>query len=340
MPKIRFFNVCPSHTDSFGMGATRSSDAYLQDVQQHALWADEHGLYGMVIYNFHTSLDPLLTAQVVLSMTKRLHPMIAIQPAHIHPFALVRAMATMAYLYHRRIDLNVVAGASPIEMQKIGDTLEGMDRHERLREYVCAIRALSEDTTTFHGRYYNLENLSVQPTLSRTYQPHIYIPGSSDASCETVQHFADSSLLMAKPFAHIREETQRVNGDRCDLRHTMIVGVITRKTSQEAWDATSSLAHQDRRTKLANRMFITQTSSHQHHTNLVLAQQQEVFDDVLWYGSAKVGIDAPKLVGSYTEVHQAIQQYAELGITDILLDLPDNPREYDHILQAIQPLMD
>jgi len=339
MEKLRFFTVCPFHTDSFGMGVAQASDVYMQNVQEHARWADEHGLYGMVIYNFHTSLDPLLTAQLVLSTTRQIRPMVAVQPAYMHPFALARAMATLAYIYRRGVDLNVVAGASPLDMRKIGDTLEGEERHERLREYVSAIRSLSKGTTTLQGRYYHLEDLVVQPALSPAYQPCIYIPGSSEASCQTVQACADSSLLMAKPLAHIQEEIQRLNGDRCNLRHAMIVGVITRKTTQAAWEATSTLAHQDRRTKVTNRMFIAQTSSYQHRANLALAEQQTIFDGLLWYGSAKIGIDAPKLVGSYAEVRAALRRYAEAGITDILLDLPDDPREYDHMLQSIQSFM-
>ncbi len=339
MEIFRFFNLCPFHTNSFGMGTERPAEKYIQDVQQHAIWADQHGLHGMVIYNFNTSLDPLLTAHIVLSTTRRLRPMIAVQPAHMHPFALMRAISTLTYLYQRAIDLNMVVGASSVDMHKIGDDLSEEERHERLREYIRAILLLSEGVTTFSGQYFHLNDLSIQPKLPPAYQPQIYIPGSSPASCQTIQAFAHSSPLMAKPFDIIKEEIARITCEREDLYHGMIIGIIARKTDEEAWGALRALPNQDRRTRLTNRMFIAKTSSHQHRTNLELADRQEVYDGQLWYGSAKIGIDAPKLVGSYTKVRAALQRYRELGITNFLLDLPDELTEYDHMLEVIQPLM-
>lgn len=339
MGRLRFFNLCPFHTDSFGMGAVRPSEEYLQDVQQHVAWADEHGLYGTVIYNFSTSLDPLLTAQFVLSITQHLRPMIAVQPTHMHPFTLLRAIATLAYLYQRGVDLNVVVGASPTDRQKIGDELDEEERHERLREYISTIQVLSEGVATFSGRFFKMHEVSIQPSIPPACRPQIYIPGSSPASCQTVQTFAHSSLLMVKPLSLMHKEITRLQGQRNDLRHGMIVGMVARETKEEAWVAIASLVNQDRRTRLTTRLFIAQTSSHQHRVNLELADQQQVFDGLLWYGSAKIGIDAPKLVGSYAEVREALRRYIELGITDILLDLPDHPSEYEHMFEVIQPLM-
>lgn len=339
MHQLRFFTLCPFHTDSFGMGALRAPEAYLQDVREQVLWADAHGLYGTVIYNFASSLDPLATAQLVLSLTRRLRPMIAVQPAQLHPFALVRALATLAYLYHRGVDLNVVAGASPEERRRLGDALDEEEKHERLREYVGACQALCAGAATCTGRFFTLHEASVQPPLPPVCRPQFYIPGSSPASCHTVQTYAHCSLLMAKPLDLLREELVRVQGARTNLRHGLIVGLVARATDEQAWAALETLAHQDRRTRLTNRLFVAKTSSQQHRVNLELADRQSVFDERLWYGSAKIGIDAPKLVGSYQQVREALGRYIALGVTDILLDLPDHLSEYEHILQVIGPLL-
>lgn len=91
--------------------------------------------------------------------------------------------------------------------------------------------------------------------------------------------------------------------------------------------------------KLTARLFVSQTSSLQHRTNVELAERGDVFDGHLWYGSDKIGIDAPKLVGSYEQVREALARYVDLGVTDILLDLPSSDVEFEHILKVIQPMM-
>lgn len=321
------------------MGTLRPAQEYLKEVRQHARWADEHGFRGIVIYNFHTSLDPLLTAQYVLSTTRQLRPMVAIQPAYMHPYSLARSIVTLTYLYQRALDLNMVAGASPADRHKIGDEVNEQEKHNRLREYIQVLQLMQAGSTTFHGDYFHFNNVNLQPPLAEEVKPEIYIPGSSPASCQTVQKFAHSSLLMAKPIEIMQEEILRLQGNRTNLRHGMIVGIIARPTDDEAWDVVQSFSkQQDRRTRLTNRLFISQASSQQHRLNLELADQQTLFDDVLWYGSAKLGIDAPKLVGSYPKVQAALQRYIKLGITNILIDLPHEIAEYDHLSRVIELL--
>ncbi|HEY7417893.1 MAG TPA: LLM class flavin-dependent oxidoreductase [Ktedonobacteraceae bacterium] len=340
MTPIYFFNLCPFHTDSFGMGTVRPAQNYLEEVKQHAIWADERGLRGIVIYNFHSSLDPLLTAQYVLSVTKQLRPMVAAQPAYMHPYALARAVATLTYMYQRALDLNMVAGASPADSRKIGDEVNEQEKHERLREYIRVLQLLVAGPTTFHGHYFHFNDVTLQPLLTSPYQPELYIPGSSPASCITVQEFAHSSLLMAKPIDLMQEEILRLQGNCTTLRHGMIVGIIARSTDEEAWQVAHSLSgQQDRRTRLLNRMFIAQASSQQHRLNIELADKQVLFDDVLWYGNAKIGIDAPKLVGSYQKVQAALQRYIAMGMSNILLDLPHDLAEYDHLFRVIEPFL-
>ncbi|MCD1257286.1 LLM class flavin-dependent oxidoreductase [Paenibacillus athensensis] len=338
MKELRFFTVCPFHTASFGMGESIAPSEYVAAVRAQAAWADHNGMYGMVIYNFHSSLDPWLTAAEILRSTAQLRPMVAVQPFHSHPYTVARQIATACYMHGRGIDLNVVVGATPSEVAMLGDTALGPDKHGRLREFCEIIRSLLVGEASCDGEFYRVSALSLSPPIPAEANVSLYVPGSSEQSAATVKAVADSSLLMAKPLERLREELARL--DRPGLRQAMIVGIVARETEAAAWEAARRMYGDNRKSRLASRMFVTRSDSGQHMSNLQLAQEADVYDDILWYGAPKTGIDAPKLVGSYEQVRNALERYIAAGITDIVLDLPEEPGdEYEHMLEAVRPLM-
>jgi hypothetical protein len=77
-------------------------------------------------------------------------------------------------------------------------------------------------------------------------------------------------------------------------------------------------------------------TSTQHTANLAAVAGGEIQDDCLWYGADRLGMDCPKLVGSYPQVAASLRAYRELGVTTLVLDLPFELAEYEHIDRALR----
>src|SRR5690349_8633743 len=100
---IQFFATCPQSKD-FGRAD------YLQRVVEVAHWSESAGCTGILIYTDNSIVDPWLVAQIVIENTERLCPLVAVQPAYMHPYSAAKMVTSYAYLYGRRIFLNMVAG--------------------------------------------------------------------------------------------------------------------------------------------------------------------------------------------------------------------------------------
>src|SRR5256886_8067113 len=63
-----------------------------------------------LVFTDNSQLDPWLVSQIIVECTERLCPLVAIQPAYMHPYSVAKMIASFAHLYRRRLYLNMVAG--------------------------------------------------------------------------------------------------------------------------------------------------------------------------------------------------------------------------------------
>src|ERR1700680_1112820 len=99
---IDIFSTCPVAGGAGGR-------AYLREIVEVARWSEEAGCKGILIYSDNSLLDPWMLSQIILENTVRLCPLPAIQPVYMHPYAVAKAVTTLAYLYGRRMCLNMIA---------------------------------------------------------------------------------------------------------------------------------------------------------------------------------------------------------------------------------------
>src|SRR5215831_18507285 len=112
--KIRVFSTCPQSSD-------HSSGEYFQRVIDVAKWSEANGCEGILIYTDNRILDPWLVAQVVIEQTEHLAPLVAVQPAYMHPYTVAKLITSIGFLYRRRVYLNMVAGGFTNDLMSIGD---------------------------------------------------------------------------------------------------------------------------------------------------------------------------------------------------------------------------
>ncbi|MFB9266901.1 hypothetical protein ACFFWD_27690 [Bradyrhizobium erythrophlei] len=59
-------------------------EKYVDEVIAVARWSEECGCKGILVYTDNSLLDPWLVSQVILQNTKKLCPLVAVQPAYMH----------------------------------------------------------------------------------------------------------------------------------------------------------------------------------------------------------------------------------------------------------------
>src|SRR5262249_28570892 len=154
---------------------------YIRGIVDISQWTEEFGCDGMLIYTDNSLVDPWLIAQIVVENTKRIMPLVAVQPIYMHPYSVAKLVASIAYLHERRIALNMLAGGFRNDLIALGDTTEHDDRYLRTTEYTQIIRRLLEGdgAAELTGKYYSVKNLKMTPALTRELFPEILISGSS-----------------------------------------------------------------------------------------------------------------------------------------------------------------
>ena len=92
---VEIFSTCPQ-----SLGFDRES--YARQVRKVARWSERCGCKGILVYTDNSLVDPWLVSQIIVESTKKLSPLVAIQPMYMHPYSVAKMVASFGYLYHRR----------------------------------------------------------------------------------------------------------------------------------------------------------------------------------------------------------------------------------------------
>src|SRR5258708_36769313 len=75
---LRIFSTCPP-------SALGHADSYRRQVEEIARWSEDAGCEGSLVYTDNGQVDAWLASQLIIGATRRLCPLVAIQPAYMHP---------------------------------------------------------------------------------------------------------------------------------------------------------------------------------------------------------------------------------------------------------------
>src|SRR5215469_12994070 len=176
-------------------------DTYIQQVIDVATWSEQAGCTATLVYTDNSIVDPWLVAHIILQNTKKLCPLVAIQPVYMHPYAVAKMVASFGHLYKRRLFLNMVAGGFKNDLIALNDTTPHDERYTRLIEYTTIIKMLlqSPAPVTFQGKFYKVENLKMTPPLAPELFPGILMSGSSDAGLAAARAVGAIAVQYPKP---------------------------------------------------------------------------------------------------------------------------------------------
>jgi alkanesulfonate monooxygenase len=319
---IEVFSTCPQSKGVAG-------DAYLEQVAEVARWSEAAGCRGILVYSDNSLVDPWLVAQLIIQATETLCPLVAVQPVYLHPFAAAKMIATLGHLHGRRIYLNMLAGGFKNDLLALNDTTPHDERYERTVEYTLIIKRLLSDSSpvSFEGRYYEVHNLRLAPSLPPQLLPGMMISGSSPAGLAAARAIGATAVQYPEPADQMVGE-QRPEGVETGVR----VGIIARDTAEAAWDIAHRRFPEDRKGQLAHQLAMKVSDSHWHHRLSELDEKPASEESPYWLGPFQnYKTFCPYLVGSYRRVAEELASYIGLGFKAFVLDIPPSKEELDHI---------
>lgn len=157
-----------------------------------ALFITDHLLAAKRFYSV-SWLESLTTLAVVAGVTERvrLGTSILILPLR-NPVLLAKQLATLQFLSENRVILGAGVGWYPPEFEAVG--VHKSERGKRTDEILDIIVPLLEgERVTYHGTYYSLDDVLIEPRPSR--RPAIWIGGGSqlaDAKSPDLPRFVES----------------------------------------------------------------------------------------------------------------------------------------------------
>jgi alkanesulfonate monooxygenase len=310
--RITLFSTCPQSKEF-------APAEYLAHARRVAAWSEEAGCAGMLIYADNSIADPWLVAQAVLTETRRLCPLVAVQPVYMLPYTAAKMVATLGSLHGRRIWLNMLAGGFRNDLIALGDETVHDDRYARAIEYGLIMRRLleSEQPVSFDGQFYRVHGLRLAPRLADELLPGWMISGSSPAGRAAAIELGAMAVEYPAPADAIRE-TAHVPAGR-GIR----VGIIARDDAEEAWRVAHARFPGDRRGQLSHAMAMKTSDSSWHRTLSDLARTELGERALYWlWPFEQHRTFCPYLVGDFATVAREIGRYLVLGFTSFILDTP------------------
>jgi FMNH2-dependent dimethyl sulfone monooxygenase len=147
------------------------------------------------------ALDAWTTAAALAAVTERLELMVAVRPTFHSPSILAKQAASIDRISGGRLSLNVVSSWWKDEARRYGVRFdEHDDRYARTEEWLRVLDgAWREPSFSFKGKYYDVDELVVEPKPRRTPRPTLYAGGESDAAKSLIARTCDAYVMHGDP---------------------------------------------------------------------------------------------------------------------------------------------
>ncbi len=317
--RLQIFSTCPS--------SLTHPENYLDRVKQVSRWSERAGCTGMLIYTDNTLVDPWMVAQVVVENTGLLAPLVAVQPAYMHPYSAAKMAATIGFFYERRIFFNMVAGGFKNDLLALNDQTPHDGRYKRLVEYTLIMLRLLESRApvTFEGEFYRVRNLQLNPRMDPALIPGVLVSGSSEAGMRAAREMGAIAVKYPEPPEQCAAAADP--SQACGIR----IGIVARETGQEAWNVAEARFPEDRKGQLT-RQLATKISDSTWHKRLSELGNSADGRGAYWlHPFENYQTNCPYLVGDYDTVAAELARYIAGGYGTFILDIPAAQEEFDHI---------
>lgn len=273
--------------------------------------------------------DAWVSTAMLSQVSDRLRFLVAFRPGLTSPYLAAQMAGTFQNLSGGRLALNVVTGGESHEQRMFGDFLDKDDRYARCDEFLAIVRRLwAGETVTFEGEHLRVEDAVL--TQIPDPLPEIYFGGSSPAAGRVAAKHVDVYLTWGEPPAAVREKVEWVRklaadaGRDGEVRFGIRLHTIARDTSEAAWAEADRLlagiSEEDiARVQAGLKRSESVGQSRMLDLNRGSKDGLEIHPN-LWAGVGLVrGGAGTAMVGSYAEIADLVEQYAEVGIEEFVL---------------------
>lgn len=279
------------------------------------------------------SLEAWSLSAAILAVTERLRVMTAVRPGFHLPAVLAKTVSTLDQVAPGRVALNVVAAWWAEEARQFGGRFTTHDeRYVQAEEFVSVLNGLWEHTPfSFEGSHYSLDGSIVEPKPSS--HPVIFAGGESEAGRESIAGFADAYVMHGGTLDEVRANVTDMNA-RSERLHGRPVAefgmpayVIVRDTEAEARRELDRITTVD-----PDSPGYASFEEFQRNSKLSLELTRRE------YSVGTRGL-RPDLVGTAEQVAERIHDYADAGITLLLIQASPLDEELDRIAEQLFPLV-
>jgi FMNH2-dependent dimethyl sulfone monooxygenase len=277
-------------------------------------------------------LDAWTTAAALAAVTTRLELMVAVRPTFHAPALLAKQAANIDRISGGRLALNVVSSWWSDEARRHGVAFDQHDsRYARTEEWLQIVtEAWRAPRTGFAGRYYQVEDLIVEPKPIRSPRPVIYAGGESDAAKTLITQRCDAYVMHGDPPERVGEKIRDMRARRAatglpPMQFGMAAYAIVRDSEAEA-------------RREVERITDVQPGSPGYHNyqdwlaNTQLEQRVSLAD----YSVSNRGLRAG-LVGTPEQVREKIAAFEAAGVDLLLLQMSPQLPEMERFARQVMP---
>ena len=218
------------------------TEIYRQHIEQaefaEALGFDEVWLteHHFVEDGWSPSLLPIASALAMRTQKIRIGTFVMLLPLGKHPVQVAEDATTVDILSNGRLDLGLGLGYRREEFAGYG--VSRKQRRGRMEEGLEIIRrAWSEETFSFEGKYFNLENVSMMPRPVQS-KPPIWVGGMTEASVLRAAKFKfHLAGTGAEQLQKMYDDALKKSGEvPADFRISQLRLTFLAESKKEAWD--------------------------------------------------------------------------------------------------------
>lgn len=285
------------------------------------------------------SLEAWTASAALAALTERIEVITAIKPYLYHPVVLAKQALQIEEISGGRFGINLVNGWFKPEVERAGIRFaEHDDRYAYGREWITVVDSLLRgERTTFHGRFFDVEDYVLRPAAATRPRPRIYLGGESEPARALAADHADLWFVNGQPsddvarlLADVRARPRPAGA--APLRFGLSAFVIARETAAEAQEALAYAWELEALDRPAVERMLGQID-----TRAVMFQTHARNPAIGTNGGTAAG-----LVGSYDEVAERVHAFHELGIETFMLQFqpfePEMRRFAEHVIPRVRRL--
>lgn len=276
------------------------------------------------------SLDAWSTAAALAAITKQLELMVAVRPTFHNPALLAKQATNIDHISKGRISLNVVSSWWGEEAKKYGVNFEQHDdRYARTDEWLDIVDSMwKHDHFSFQGKYYQVEDVVMQPKPISKPRPVVYAGGESEAAkeliarkCDGYVMHGDSAEIVSKKINNMQARREKLNLPK--MKFGVAAFAIVRESEKKA------KAELERITNV--KQSAAGYKNYQQWLDGTKLEQHISLED---YSVSNRGLRS-NLVGTPAQIQERIAEFEAAGVDLLLLQCSPQLEEMERFAEAV-----